>query len=100
MADRYYASKDNQQSGPVAADQLAALFQAGEISRESLVWREGLDNWLPLRRLFDELGLQEAAPATPAARRPSRRLFTPRLRHRSCQARRACSPACCAALPG
>lgn len=31
---------------------------------------------------------------------PSRRLFTPRLRHRSCQARRACSPACCATLPG
>jgi apolipoprotein N-acyltransferase len=26
--------------------------------------------------------------------------FTPRRRHRSCQARRACSPACCAALPG
>ena len=67
MADWYYASKDNQQLGPVAADQLAALFHAGEISRESLVWREGLDNWLPLRRLFDELGLQEAAPATPAA---------------------------------
>ena len=67
MADWYYASKDNQQIGPVAGEQLAALFHAGEISRETLVWREGLENWLPLRRSCDELGLQEASAAAAAA---------------------------------
>lgn len=66
MADWYYASKDNQQIGPVPGEQVAALFSAGELSRETLVWREGLDNWLPLRRVFEELGLQDA-PAAPGA---------------------------------
>lgn len=67
MTDWYYASQDNQQVGPVAGGQLVELFERGVITRETLVWREGLDNWLPLRRLFDELGLREAAAAPAAA---------------------------------
>lgn len=67
MTDWYYASQDNQQVGPVAGEQLVELFERGVITRETLVWREGLDNWLPLRRFFDELGLREAATASAAA---------------------------------
>lgn len=66
MTDWYYASNDNQQLGPVAGEHLVNLFNTGVISRETLVWREGLDSWLPLRRLLDELGLREAQPSAPA----------------------------------
>lgn len=65
MTDWYYAAKGAGQAGPVSAERLAELLQAGDIGGDSLVWRDGLDNWLPLRRFFDELGLRENAPADP-----------------------------------
>ncbi len=63
MTDWFHAANGTQQVGPVSAEQLAALFGSGEITAATLVWREGLDNWLPLRRVFDELGLREAPAA-------------------------------------
>lgn len=60
MADWYYSSNGSEQTGPVTQAQLVDLFNAGELTRDSLVWREGLGGWLPLRRFFDELGLRDS----------------------------------------
>lgn len=45
----YYAA-GGQQQGPVDEAQLDALIQSGQINQETLVWREGLPNWQPLRQ--------------------------------------------------
>jgi hypothetical protein len=54
-AEWYYA-KDNQQQGPVASADLKRLSLAGQLGPEDLVWREGLTDWIPARKvkgLFD-----------------------------------------------
>lgn len=61
MTDWYYSAGGTEQAGPVSEQQLIGLFQSGQIAPDTLVWREGQANWLPLRRFFDELGLQEPA---------------------------------------
>ncbi|HRO62623.1 GYF domain-containing protein [Thermomonas sp.] len=66
MADWYYSAGGTEQTGPVSAQQLIGLFQSGQLAPDTLVWREGQADWLPLRRFFEELGLQDT-PAAPAA---------------------------------
>jgi uncharacterized RDD family membrane protein YckC len=46
----WYYSQNNEQLGPVSDAELAALNQAGTISAETLVWREGWSSW---RRFAD-----------------------------------------------
>jgi uncharacterized RDD family membrane protein YckC/uncharacterized protein YbaR (Trm112 family) len=47
-----------QQAGPVTEEELLALVREGKISEETLVWREGMQNWTP----FHEAGLPTAPP--------------------------------------
>lgn len=63
MSDWYYSVGGTEQAGPVSTAQLLGLFQSNQLTANTLVWREGQANWLPLRRFFEELGLQEQAPA-------------------------------------
>jgi uncharacterized RDD family membrane protein YckC len=42
--------EQGQQIGPVTEEQLLQLFQAGTINDETMVWRAGLDGWLPYRQ--------------------------------------------------
>ena len=56
--------------GPVDAAAVAAAHQAGLVNDDSLVWRDGLAQWAPLRQFRDELGMGPAlapAGALPAA---------------------------------
>ena len=41
--------EQQQQIGPVTDEQLAKLFQTGSINADTLVWREGLPDWIPFR---------------------------------------------------
>lgn len=59
----YYAA-GGQQQGPVDDAQLDALIAAGTVRPDTLVWREGLANWQPLREARP-MGAAAAA-ATPA----------------------------------
>ncbi|MEM8999063.1 MAG: SPFH domain-containing protein [Bacteroidota bacterium] len=45
----YYYAVNGTQQGPVAFDQLKALFANRTINRESLVWKQGMANWAPLQ---------------------------------------------------
>lgn len=51
-----------QQAGPVTEEELLALVREGKISEETLVWREGMQNWTPFH--------QAALPTSPAPIQP------------------------------
>ena len=65
MTEWYYAADGAQQAGPVSAQQLVDLLQAGSITPNTLVWRTGLDNWQPLQHSLEELGVRHAVPPPP-----------------------------------
>lgn len=56
---------DQEQVGPMSADDVRARFAAGEIEVDSFVWREGFDDWERLDALseFADLAAGGAAPA-------------------------------------
>ena len=41
--------EQGQQIGPVTDAQLASLFQTGAVNADTLVWRDGLPDWIPFR---------------------------------------------------
>ena len=43
---QWYAALDNQQAGPFTPDQIRQLIGEGRIARETLVWKQGLADWL------------------------------------------------------
>ena len=65
MTEWYYAADGAQQAGPVSAQQLVDLLQAGSITPNTLVWRTGLDNWQPLQHSLEELGVHAVVPSAP-----------------------------------
>jgi len=73
----FYALDDRQQ-GPVADSQLDVLLQGGMIKPETLVWREGMANWQPLREVRNLPGSStQAAPPVGAVCAECQRLFSP-----------------------
>ncbi|APO95362.1 RDD family protein [Xanthomonas vesicatoria] len=65
MTQWYYADAQRQRQGPVDTDTLAARLSQGIIDRTSLVWREGLPQWVTLSEVASELGMDTLAPALP-----------------------------------
>ena len=47
----WYAGVRDLPVGPITRSELAAKIEAGDITPDSLVWREGLDDWRPLRNV-------------------------------------------------
>ena len=64
MSDWYYADAQQQRQGPLSAEALALRFHQGRIRLDTLVWRDGLAGWQPLRDFSDELALQQAPAET------------------------------------
>ncbi len=59
MNPEWYYTANGGQQGPVTAADLKKLAQAGTISKEDLVWKEGMPNWVPAKNvkgLFTPLG--------------------------------------------
>src|SRR5262245_30843300 len=68
----YYATGD-EQFGPVPLAELKQLVEAGKLSPDDLLWREGMDAWMPamnLRALFEQ-DRMPPGPAGPAAPAPA-----------------------------
>jgi uncharacterized membrane protein len=55
----WYYEQNGEQAGPVSAEDIQQRFSRGELTRDSLVWKEGLANWIPLGE--SELNQQVAA---------------------------------------
>lgn len=57
-------AKDGQQTGPFNMDQLKEMAGSGELSADSLVWKQGMANWEKAGSVGDLSGLFGAAAAT------------------------------------
>lgn len=61
MSAWWYAEKERR-IGPVGPEEIKHLLQRGSITSGTMLWREGMDAWMPLE-LVDELrGLKAAVP--------------------------------------
>ncbi|KAF1015003.1 MAG: hypothetical protein GAK31_02491 [Stenotrophomonas maltophilia] len=66
MTEWYYA-EGQQRQGPLPVEEIRQRFQRTELTLDTLVRREGMGQWAPLRQVVDELGLQTLAAASTAA---------------------------------
>lgn len=66
MSDEWYYAEGQQRQGPLAITEIRQRFQRGQLTLDTLVWREGMGQWAPLRQMVDELGLQTLADASTA----------------------------------
>lgn len=64
----YYVDRQEQRQGPMAAQVIRDAYRLGQLDDETLVWRDGMSQWQPMRLLSVELGLgdQPAMPLPPA----------------------------------
>ncbi|PJK09421.1 hypothetical protein CO610_03780 [Lysobacteraceae bacterium NML95-0200] len=72
-AEWFYADASHQQQGPVDHDTLLALFNQGQITALSLVWKAGMPAWQPLHEVVQlpaALNRQSTGTATASARMP------------------------------
>jgi uncharacterized RDD family membrane protein YckC len=60
MENWYYADAERQRQGPLSAEELTQRFHQGRLRLDTLVWRDGLAEWQPLRDFTEELALQQA----------------------------------------
>ena len=85
MSDWYYAA-NNEQKGPINESELKANFAANKLPADTLVWKDGMDNWTPANQIAAFTfrpapapaaiqpglgGAPTTAAATPAAGTPS-----------------------------
>jgi type IV pilus assembly protein PilA len=64
-AQWFYVDRAQQRHGPVPAETVAAAFRAGQADDGSLVWRDGMPQWVPLGGLRAEFGLADEPPTAP-----------------------------------
>lgn len=67
MTDWYYSDSDRNRHGPVRAEDLEQLHSHGQLSPETLVWREGMETWRPWREMIGEIIPGAGRPAPAAA---------------------------------
>ena len=60
MSNWYYADAERQRQGPLTAEELTQRFHQGRLRLDTLVWRDGLADWQPLRSFTEELALHQA----------------------------------------
>ena len=65
MKQYFYIDSNKQQIGPLAEDALMVLMRCGAIYRQTLIWTEGLTDWMPFGIVFPECA-KEVSP-TPIA---------------------------------
>lgn len=67
MIQWYYADAAQTRQGPVDAAGLVRMRLSGQLDWNTLVWREGLDDWRPMRDCAAELAQVDERAAAPAA---------------------------------
>jgi uncharacterized membrane protein len=73
MSDWYYAAA-NEQKGPVNESELKTNLAANKLPADTLVWKDGMDNWTPANQVPEFTFRQPPAPAKvqpPAAAAPA-----------------------------
>lgn len=67
MVQWYYADAAHARQGPVDAAGLVRMRLAGQLDWNTLVWREGLDDWRPMRDFAAELAQVDERAGAPVA---------------------------------
>jgi uncharacterized RDD family membrane protein YckC len=67
MTHWYYADAQGQRQGPFTAGELGGHVRQARLGAQSLVWREGLEDWKPLSAMASELDLPVGTMDPPAA---------------------------------
>lgn len=76
MADQWYVGRNGQKAGPYSTEQLKQMAAAGKLVPSDLLWKEGLETWVPLTKVKGLLPaggggtLPPLDLATPASGRP------------------------------
>lgn len=70
MTHWYYVDTQQQRHGPVDGEAVATLFRDGTLTRASLVWREGMQQWTALANVAPELRLDLTPPSPPSPPTP------------------------------
>lgn len=63
MATQWYYNHDGQNCGPIDGSQLKELAVNGTISRDTLLWKDGMKDWVPARKVKGLFA--EPPPPTP-----------------------------------
>ena len=66
MTHWYYADAQGQRQGPFTAGELGGHVRQARLDAQSLVWRDGLEDWQPLSALASELDLPVGTVDPPA----------------------------------
>jgi hypothetical protein len=69
MATDWYYSTSEGQAGPITDEEFRKLLASGSVSRQTLVWQEGMADWLPAENLT-ELFASSTQPATDTSDNP------------------------------
>lgn len=51
MAEQWYYTRNKQQQGPVSPEQLRQLAGAGQIGPSDMVWKDGMEKWMPANQI-------------------------------------------------
>ena len=62
---QWYFSKNNQQQGPVSAEQLKQLAASGQLQPTDMVWKEGMGQWAEARKLKGLFPTETTPPLPP-----------------------------------
>lgn len=65
MTQTWYYARNGNRYGPVSPEALRQLAQEGGLKPEDLVWREGLDDWVPAARLKGVFPSSAPSPLSP-----------------------------------
>lgn len=77
--DQWHVAINDVPVGPMRRDEIAQKIGAGAVGSDSLCWREGFDDWRPLKSVPELAALlrKPAAPPPPAPARPLGRAAPP-----------------------
>ena len=75
MKEKWFVFRNDHHEGPYSVEQISLSYRQGKIQAETLVWKEGLEHWSPLKGLdcFKELFSEDLSPpqTEKKAERPS-----------------------------
>jgi hypothetical protein len=60
--DQFFVAVNGQQQGPYSVSSLPQMIQQGTLTRDSLVWRQGLASWIKAGEVSELSNLFGAAP--------------------------------------
>ena len=72
MSQEWYYSVEGDRQGPVSAQELKKLVEAGSIKASDLVWKDGMADWVPAKTIKGLFAAGASSGGTPAASAPTK----------------------------